>query len=187
MNYQTHFTEQELQVLIERAARVRHPIENNRATSVISLVYIWLEQEVYAMPMMNLITVHQDISVVPVPCVPAFVAGVANIRGRVMPVIDLANLLEIPTSEQNRPSNRNDLILVVVGVESQEVVFRVNRIGDGSVAANISLNPLPATFDIPYPEFIAGLLPDGTPQLNVPAVLNSPVLIVNDSFETTIR
>lgn len=183
MNYQEHFSEQELQVLIERAARVRHPVENNRAASATPLVYIWLEQEVYAMPMSHLITVHQDISVVSVPCVPAFVAGVANIRGRVMPVIDLARLLEVTPSLQKLDSH----ILVVAGVETQEVVFRVNRIGDGAFVANTSLKPLPDTFDIPYPQFIAGLLPDGTPQLNVPAILNSPVLVVNDSFETTIR
>jgi purine-binding chemotaxis protein CheW len=183
MNYQQHFSEQELKVLIERAARVRHPVENNRAASALPLVYVWLEQEVYAMPMVHLITVHQDVAVVPVPCVPAFVAGVANIRGRVMPVIDLARLLDVTTSSQKS----EDHILVVVGVEAQEVVFRVNRIGDGSVAAKTSLKPLPDTFDIPYPQFIAGLLPDGTPQLDVPAILNSPVLVVNESFETTIR
>jgi purine-binding chemotaxis protein CheW len=183
MNYQQHFSEQELQVLIERAARVRHPVENNRASSATPLVYIWLEQEVYAMPMAHLVTVHQDVSVVPVPCVPPFVAGVANIRGRVMPVLDLGRLLQVSGAAQ--PSENH--ILVVAGVETQEVVFRVNRIGDGSVAANIALKPLPDSFDIPYPQFIAGLLPDGTPQLNVPAILHSSIIVVNDSFETTIR
>jgi purine-binding chemotaxis protein CheW len=187
MNYQKHFTEQQLQILNERAARVRYPVENNRTANTMPLVYIWLEQEVYAMPMINLITVHQDITVVPIPCVPAFVAGVANIRGRVMPVIDLARLLNIPTPEQNAASKREAPLLVVVSAETQEVVFRVNRIGDGSIATNADLKPLPDTFSIPYPEFIAGLLPDGTPQLDVPAVLNSPEIVVNDSFENIIR
>jgi chemotaxis signal transduction protein len=102
-----------------------------------------------------------------------------------MPVIDLARLLGVPTASQGAAAKQDDYILVVVGVETQEVVLSVNRIGDGSVAANTSLTPLPDTFDIPYPEFISGLLPDGTPQLNVPAILNSPVIVVNDSFETT--
>lgn len=183
MSYQQYFTEQELQILNERAARVRHPVENNRAASAFPLVYIWLEQEIYAMPMRHLVMVHQDVSVVPVPCVPVFIAGVANIRGRVMPVIDLARLLEIPITEQGVRDNN---ILVAVGVDTQEVVFRVSRIGDGAITTNTYLKPLPDTFDAPYPEFIAGLLPDGTPQFDVPAILNSSVLVVNDAFETSI-
>jgi purine-binding chemotaxis protein CheW len=178
MKHQQYFTARELQVLQDRAARVRHPIENTRAANAVPLVYVWLEQEVYAMPMINLITVHQDITIVPMPCVPAFVAGVANIRGRVMPVIDLARLLKISTTSQTSDS----YILIVAGTEDKEVVFRANRIGDGTTTYNINLKPLPDPFDVPYPQFIAGLLPDGTPQLNIPALLRSPVLTVNDSL-----
>jgi purine-binding chemotaxis protein CheW len=178
MKHQHYFTAKELQILEERAARVRHPIENTRAASAMPLVYVWLEQEIYAMPMINLITVHQDISIVPMPCVPAFVAGVANIRGRVMPVIDLARLLNIAPSTQASSGH----LLVVTGTEDKEVVFRITRIGDGTTTYNINLKPLPDPFDVPYPQFIAGLLPDGTPQLNIPALLRSPVLIVNDSL-----
>jgi purine-binding chemotaxis protein CheW len=183
MKYQHAFTEKELQVLQERAARVRHPVENNQAASAVPLVYVWLEQEIYAMPMIHLITVHQDISIVPLPCVPAFVAGVANIRGRVMPVIDLARLLSIAPVSQTSTGR----VLIVTGAAGKEVIFRVNRIGDGTTTYNINLKPLPEAFDIPYPQFIAGLLPDGTPQLNVPAILNSSVLIVNDAPETSNR
>jgi purine-binding chemotaxis protein CheW len=143
------------------------------------LVYIWLEQEVYAMPMLHLLTVHEDVPVVPVPCVPAFVAGVANIRGRVMPVIDLARLLEV----EALPQASEGYILVVTCVETQEVVFQISRISDSTATTHTSLKPLPEMFDIPYPQFIAGLLPDGTPLLNVPAILKSPVIVVNDSSE----
>ena len=181
MKYQQHFTANELQALQERAARVRHPVENNHTANAVPLVYIWLEQEIYAMPMLNLVTVHRGISVVPVPCVPAFVAGVANIRGRVMAVIDLARLFNIASVTQ--PSE--DYILIVAGVESKEVVFLVKRIGDGTTTYNINLKPLPDPFDIPYPQFIAGLLPDGTPQLNVPAILDSPIIMVDDSLGTS--
>lgn len=177
MKYQQYFTAQELQILQERAARVRHPIENTRALSAVPLVYVWLEQESYAMPMINLITVHQDVPIVAMPCVPAFVAGVANIRGRVLPVIDLARLFKIRPALQ--PSGNP--ILVVTGTEDKEIVFRVNRIGDGTTTYNINLKPLPDPFAVPYPQFIAGLLPDGTPQLNIPAILHSPVLTVDDS------
>jgi purine-binding chemotaxis protein CheW len=183
MKHQQYFTARELQVLQERAARVRHPVENTRASSAVPLVYVWLEQEIYAMPMINLVTVHQDISIVPMPCVPSFVAGVANIRGRVLPVIDLARLLKIVPASQTSPNH----ILVVTGDQDKEVVFRINRIGDGTTTYNINLKPLPDPFDVPYPQFIAGLLPDGTPQLNIPAILRSPVLMVKDSFETSIR
>lgn len=181
MKYKQHFSEKEFQALEERAARVRHPVDNNRSEDSTPLVYIWLEQEVYAMPMSNLITVHQNILIIPMPCVPAFVAGVANIRGRVMPVIDLAHLLGVEAS-----SRQNDKhILVVASDNTHELVFRVQRIGNGT--SETSIKPLPHTLDIPYPQFFVGLLPDGTPQLNVPAILNSPVIVVNDSFESTIR
>jgi purine-binding chemotaxis protein CheW len=181
MRYQQYFTSKELQMLQERAARVRHPVENTRAVSTVPLVYVWLDQEIYAMPMIHLITVHQDVSIVPMPCVPAFVAGVANIRGRVLPVIDLARLLKIGPASQTSPAH----ILVVTGDQGKEIVFCVNRIGDGTTTYNINLKPLPDGFDVPHPQFIAGLLPDGTPQLNIPAILRSPVITVNNSDTPT--
>src|SRR5687768_3367469 len=143
MSYQRHFSETERQILQERAERVRHPVENKQMEST-PLVYVSLEQEVYAMRMVHLIGVHRGIAVVPVPCVPAFVSGVANIRGRVVPVLDLGKLLNVAASTTSKKSDER--VLVVAGADGQEVVFYVDRIEDSRLS-DATLTPLPDSFD----------------------------------------
>src|SRR5262245_56247170 len=56
-----------------------------------------LGDETYAAGLRQLAAVQSARGLTPVPCAPAYVAGLLNVRGEVVSVLDLAGALELPT------------------------------------------------------------------------------------------
>ncbi|MCS7252636.1 MAG: chemotaxis protein CheW [Armatimonadota bacterium] len=68
--------------------------------------------------------VHLPLEVFPVPCAPHFILGVANLRGRAVPVIDLKERLGLRLQERE-PSR-----MVVVEVDGCEFIFGIDSHGE---------------------------------------------------------
>jgi purine-binding chemotaxis protein CheW len=58
-----------------------------------------LGAEVYALPVLEILEIVAYLPVTPVPRAPACVRGVLNLRGRLVPVVDLRNQLGLPSEE----------------------------------------------------------------------------------------
>ena len=89
-----HFSEEEREILRIRAERAANAVRESAQEAVFSALEVTIQSQSYALPIEVLTTVYENVAVVPVPCVPSFVAGIANIRGRILPVFDLAVLLD---------------------------------------------------------------------------------------------
>ena len=61
----------------------------------------------------------------PVPLAPEVVAGLINLRGQIVPALDMRRLLHLPAREQGA-----DSFSVVVGMEHGAVSLQVDEIGD---------------------------------------------------------
>lgn len=72
------------------------------------------------------------------PHSPAYVRGVINLRGAVLPVIDLAVRLGLPATE---PEERN--VIIVVDVESRTMGLRVDAVSDILTLSQDQLHPPP--------------------------------------------
>jgi len=72
------------------------------------------------------------------PASPAYVRGVINLRGTVLPVVDLAERLGLPTSE---PSERH--VIVVVWIDGQLVGLLVDAVCDILAVTQDMLQPTP--------------------------------------------
>jgi purine-binding chemotaxis protein CheW len=114
--------------------------------------------------------------VVAVPCAPSHIAGITNIRGRVIPVVDLAALLGVPGEVSSEGS-----ALVVMSTEEMTLAFRVDAIGDVLPLVENELTPIPTTFGLTKSDYLQGVLPNGTVLLNVGAVLQDPALTVDET------
>src|SRR5215216_5720695 len=102
MSIHEHFTERELKILQARAERAASAAQRDDVEKTeIRALQCTLGSESYALPVEFVRAVYENVTVVPVPCTPRFVAGIANIRGRIMPVLDLATLLNVPPSKGN--------------------------------------------------------------------------------------
>jgi purine-binding chemotaxis protein CheW len=73
-----------------------------------TLVVFELDGREFALPIEDIAEILQMVLVTPVPEVPPWVAGVVNLRGRVIPIVDLRTRLGIET----RPPALNTPILV---------------------------------------------------------------------------
>ena len=72
------------------------------------------------------------------PHSPDYVRGVINLRGAVLPVIDLAVRLGLPATE---PEDRN--VIIVVDVESRTMGLRVDAVSDILTLSQHQLHPPP--------------------------------------------
>jgi purine-binding chemotaxis protein CheW len=174
MSIYERFSEEELEILRERAERAAKATKGRDAESLRAVLQIRLGDESYGLPIENLVAVYQGVNVVPVPCVPAYVAGIANIRGRIMPVLDLAVLLGAPNGKQTDASS-----LVVTATDSVSLAFRVETIGDSMTVKTDDLSSLSAEMSSAHTKYLYGILPDGTALANLEAILDDPEIQLN--------
>lgn len=125
-------------------------------------------QEVY--PLKNL---------TPLPCVPAFVLGVVNVRGRILPVFDLKRLLALPGT------GLIDLHRIIfVRSEAIEIGILADLvIGTRSISENSLQSSLPTLTGI-HSAYLKGVTSDHLVVLDLERVLADPRLIVHDEVES---
>ncbi|MDQ6670918.1 MAG: chemotaxis protein CheW [Chloroflexota bacterium] len=107
-----------------RLAEVPRPADDSR---MIEVLVCRLGAEEYALELRLLHGVHAAVGLTPVPCTAPCVAGLLNLRGELLTVLDLAAVLGLPGS-QRREVLIADTQQVRVGLLVGEVVG-VRRIG----------------------------------------------------------
>ena len=115
-----------------------------------------VREETFAMGILAIKEIIEFGSLTPVPMMPACVRGVINLRGRVVPVIDLAVRFGGAPSQ---PHRRTCVVIVEVGHEQERqdigvMVDGVNQVLE--ISAN-DIEPAPGFGAKVRPEFIAGM------------------------------
>ena len=88
----------------------------------------------------------------PLPNVPAHVRGVVNLRGVVLPVLDLSHRLGWGMTD---PSARHVIIVVRIGEQLQGLI--VDAVNDIVTVPDDGMQPLPDIGDTPAAQFLEGL------------------------------
>lgn len=83
-------------ILRQRARLLAEPPEHEAEAAAIEVVTLLLAYETYAIETAYVREVYPLKDLTPLPCTPSFVAGIVNVRGQVMSVIDLKKLFELP-------------------------------------------------------------------------------------------
>jgi purine-binding chemotaxis protein CheW len=90
------------ELLLDAAARLRAHIATRTGDSGrIELIQFMLGRDRFAMAIELIGTIERLPALTLVPNTPPFVAGIANLRGEIVPVLDLAAMLEL--EEEQRP------------------------------------------------------------------------------------
>ncbi len=87
------------EVLQRQQKQVNEPFDNQKEDEVVQLVGFVVGEEEYAIPILNIQEIIKPIEYTRVPSVPEYVLGVFNMRGNVMPLIDLAQRFHLGTSK----------------------------------------------------------------------------------------
>ncbi len=151
--------------------------EGDEGEAITVLVAV-IQHERYALPITEITAVYQNVVIVPVPCAPEFVAGVANVRGHILSVLDLGVLLGLPKGDDTA-----GVALIVVAADEASIGFRVEAIDEIAELTLSRLNPITPTMNLGQAQVLRGIFPDGTALLDVNAILADPRLAGDESSE----
>jgi purine-binding chemotaxis protein CheW len=112
--------------------------QSTAASPDVELLSFKLADAEYSVDIMSVREIRGWTKVTTLPQSPDFVRGVINLRGSVLPVVDLATRLGLPASE---PDDRN--VIIVVDIDGRTVGLRVDAVSDILTIPSSALQPPP--------------------------------------------
>ncbi len=141
---------EQLQQVLQKQSSQKHelakpfePIESD----IVQLIGFYIGDEEYAIPILNIQEIIKPIEFTRVPSVPEYVLGVFNMRGTVMPLIDLAALFNLGHCEMS-PHTRY-IILRSEGSTSivGEAGFVIDKLTEAIKMPRSKIDPPPQTLN----------------------------------------
>ena len=99
--------------------------KNKESNELLQLVSFMIDKEEFGVDILCVQEINRFMQITKVPNAPDFVEGVINLRGRVIPVIDLRLKFEMPKKERD-----NSTRIIVVEVGGKTVGFIVDSVNE---------------------------------------------------------
>jgi purine-binding chemotaxis protein CheW len=99
--------------------------KQKEASDLLQLVSFKIGNEEFGVDILNVQEINRMVKITQVPNAPKFVEGIINLRGRVIPVIDLRVRLGIPKKEFDK-----DTRIVVLDIEGKTIGFLVDSVSE---------------------------------------------------------
>jgi purine-binding chemotaxis protein CheW len=165
-------------ILRKRAKVLAMELEPDQgAGACLDLLEFRLTYETYAIEMRWVAETHPLKDLTPLPCTPPFVAGIINVRGRILSVIDIRKFFDLP---EKGLTDLNKVIIVhnggmEFGILADEIL------GTRSIPLAEVQPPLPTLTGI-REEYLKGLTRERTAILDGARLLAGKSLIVNQEI-----
>jgi purine-binding chemotaxis protein CheW len=168
------------EILRARARALARPPESPPAADAsLELLEFRLARECYGLETRHVHEVYPLKDLTPLPCVPPFVLGIVNVRGRVTPVIDIKKFFDLPDK------GLTDLhrIILVRGNDLEfgllaDVIVGVRTIPVGS------LQPSLPTLTGIRADYLKGVTAERLVVLDLDRILADPKIIVHEEVES---
>lgn len=159
-------------------ALAREPVPEEAADARIEVVEFLLAHERYAVESRYVREVYPLESLTPLPCTPAFVLGIINLRGEILSVIDIKKFFELP--EQGLTDLNKVIVLrsgnMLFGILA-DTISGVRRIPVAGIQPS-----LPTLTDI-REAYLRGVMPDRTVILDAEKLLSDANIIVQEQVD----
>jgi purine-binding chemotaxis protein CheW len=149
------------------------------AGSQLEILEFRLAAERYAVETKHVQEVHPFRDLTPLPCTPAFVLGVVNLRGRILPVLDLKKFFELP----ERGLTDLHRIIRVSGNDLDFGLLADVVVGTRTIAADTLLPSLPTLTGIRQ-DYLKGVDDERLVVLDLARMLSDPKIIVHEEVAT---
>jgi purine-binding chemotaxis protein CheW len=167
------------EILRARARALARPPESATAADAsLELLEFRLARECYGLETRHVHEVYPLKDLTPLPCVPPFVLGIVNVRGRVTPVIDIKKFFDLPDK------GLTDLHRIILvrghGLELgllADVIVGVRTVPVDSLQAS-----LPTLTGI-RAEYLRGVTAERLVVLDLDRILRDPQIVVHDEVE----
>jgi purine-binding chemotaxis protein CheW len=168
------------QILRARArALARPPAPVPAEETSLDVLEFRLAQERYALETRYVREVYPLKDLTPLPCTPPFVLGIVNVRGRILPVLDLKKLFDLP--EQGVTDLHRIILIEGNGMECG--LLADATVGVRSIPLD-SLQPSLPAFTGIRSAFLKGVTAERLVVLDVARILADPKIIVDEEVET---
>jgi purine-binding chemotaxis protein CheW len=147
--------------------------------AAIEVIEFRLAKERYAVERDYVREVYPLKEMTPVPCTPAFMLGVVNVRGQMVPVIDIKKFFDLP--ETGITDMHRVIILHAADVEVG--VLADADIGARSIPLTSIQASLPTLTGI-RAQYLKGVSDPHTVILDAARILADPKIVVNEEVET---
>lgn len=163
-------------ILKERALSLaRETVEAEAADSSIEVIEFLLAHERYAVESGHVRGVYPLDELTPLPCTPAFVLGIINVRGEILSVIDIKKFFDLPER------GLTDLNKVIV-LESTDMVFGI--VADTIIGVHrilrADIQPSLPTLTGIREDYLHGVTAERVVILDAEKLLHDEKLIVNE-------
>ncbi|MDD5762576.1 MAG: chemotaxis protein CheW [bacterium] len=167
-------------ILKERAVKMgRVPDRAEAAGECLEVVEFLLMSERFAVESKYVqeICPLKEISLL--PCVPPFVSGIMNVRGRIVPVVDIRRFFEFPMKGLTDPNR----VIVLASGDTEFGILADAIHGMRHISAERLQSSLPTLTGI-REEYLKGVTGDGIVVLDGAKLLSDGRIFVNDEVES---
>jgi purine-binding chemotaxis protein CheW len=167
------------EILRARARALARPRQKQQdASTLLELLEFSLADERYALESRHVQEVQPLRDLTPLPCTPPFVLGIVNVRGRILPVLDLKKFFELP--EQGITDLHR--IILVRGHDLELGLLADVIVGVRTVRAD-SLQPSLPTLTGIRAHYLKGVTDERLVVLDLARILTDPKIVVQEEVE----
>jgi purine-binding chemotaxis protein CheW len=185
MSEQTATAPDSRDILKARARALAKPPQSDadKASDALLVVEFRLAQERYAIEQQYVREVCALKELTPLPCTPGFLLGIINVRGQILPVIDVKKFFELPET------GITDLHMVIIvhGQTSAGETMEVGILADAVAGVRSipleSCQPSLPTLTGIRARYLKGVTDRHVVILDVPSIMNDPKIIVSEEVE----
>lgn len=107
----------------------------------LQLVIFRLAKEEYGLPITKVQEINRLVPITKLPQTPSFMEGIINLRGRIIPVVDLRKRFQVAATEYD-----DDTRIIIVEVSGQTVGIIVDAVNEVVRLNSDSIEPPPPAF-----------------------------------------
>jgi len=166
--------------ILERRARelARTPDTETEAGEMVEVLNFHLGTETYAVEIRCVHQVRPLERLTPVPCTPSFVAGVVNLQGEILSLLDFRRFLGL------QQEGITDLMeIIVVEAAGLKIGLMANRVDEVNWFPLAYFEEPPVTVNEFGAEFIKGVTSEGLILLNLEAILGDARIVVSEEVQ----
>jgi purine-binding chemotaxis protein CheW len=168
------------EILKSRARQfARRPVSRQSEGEAIAVIEFRLAGEKYAIERADIREVIPLKELTAVPCTPAFVRGIVNVRGQIIPVIDMKKFFDLPDE-----GIADVHMVILVQWQEMEAGIEADAVTGVRTIARDSLQPTLPTLSGVRGQYLRGVTDDHVAVLDVARILGDPRIIVNEQPES---
>ncbi len=122
-------------------------LNDNTMDDILQLVSFKIGGEEFGVDILKVQEINRMLSITKVPNAPTFVEGVVNLRGKIIPVVNLRKRLKLPVIDHNDKTR-----IIVVELQDNTVGFIVDEVKE--------VLRIPRSITEPAPSMVAGIKTD---------------------------